>query len=168
MSINFFESSCKEPARIDSLFGICDDQIGTKAYTDITNVNKWIANVKNNKSVSITFTAIDNCIEVLREGTNDKESSCDGMLVFEDSIYLVELKEQGTGGWIKDAREQLENTIKHIEANNKQNLNMFRYKKAYACNKKHPKFTTINNESGMRFFLETKFRFDANAEIVIK
>jgi len=34
------------------------------------------------------------------------------MLTFAESLYLVELKKQGTGGWISDAKGQLENTIK--------------------------------------------------------
>ncbi|MCF6270317.1 MAG: hypothetical protein L3J41_11435 [Melioribacteraceae bacterium] len=166
MNVDFFNTSCKESARKDSLFGICDDQIGRKAYTDISDVNKWIAKVKNNNCIEVTFTAIDNCIEILKEGTKDKESSCDGMLTFGKSIYLVELKKRRTGGWFKEAKEQLENTIKLLNKNH--DIDEFKYKKAYACNKKHPNFTIINNELGKRFFQETSFRIDAQTEIVIK
>ena len=167
MIVDFFETSCKEPAKINNLFGICDDQDGTKAYTDIHKRDKWIAIVKNKNNKEITFTAIDNCITILKEGTKDKESSCDGMLTFQDSIFLVELKEVKTGGWLPDAIGQLKNTIRLLTANH--NLDGFRYKKAYACNKKHPNFTTIENELSKRFFNETNgFRIDAQAVIIIK
>jgi len=166
MSVDFFETSCKESARKDSLFGICDDQIGAKAYTYINDADKWIAKVKNNDCVELEFTAIDNCIKIFDEKTKQQESSCDGMLTFRESIYLVELKKQGTGGWLPDAIGQLRNTIRLLTKHH--NLDRFRYKKAYACNKKHPNFTVIDNEFGKIFFNETKFRIDAQAEIVIK
>ena len=167
MSIDFFETDCKESARTDVLFGICDDQDGTKAYTNVLDTNIWITTVNNNSRIKVAFTAIDNCITILKEGTKDKESSCDGMLTFNNSIFLVELKKQGTGGWLPKAIGQLKNTIKLINANH--NLKEFRYKKAYACNRKHPTFTTIDNELSRKFFRETNgFRIDAQAEIIVK
>ena len=47
MSVNFFEPSCQEPAFTHILVGLCDDENGTKAYTDITDPTKWVARVKN-------------------------------------------------------------------------------------------------------------------------
>ena len=89
------------------------------------------------------------------------------MLIFHESLYLVELKKQGTGGWLPHAKTQLENTIKLLHANH--NLSAFKYKKAYACNKKHPNFTVINVAERKAFFEKTNgFRIDAQAEIVIK
>lgn len=167
MSVNFFETNCKEVSRNDKLFGICDDQNGTKAYTDHINDTNWIAKVKNDNQIDVSFTAIDNCIIVFKEGTKDKESSCDGMLTFDQSLYLVELKKQGAGGWISDAKRQLENTIKLILENH--DLSNFRYKKAFACNRKHPNFTVIDTAERKSFFERTGgFRIDAQAEIVIK
>ncbi|MBY0244571.1 MAG: hypothetical protein K2Q03_03855 [Sphingobacteriaceae bacterium] len=167
MSVNFFETNCKEESRNEKQFGICDDQNGTKAYTDTTDSTKWIAKVKNLKEIDVSFTAIDNCIIVFKEGTNDKESSCDGMLTFSQSLYLVELKKQGTGGWISDAKGQLENTIKLISENH--DLANFRYKKAFACNRKHPSFTVIDTAERKSFFERTGgFRIDVQAEIVVK
>jgi hypothetical protein len=167
MSVNFLESDCKEPAISDNLFGICDDQDGSKAYTSITDITNCIAKVINRTDLVISFTAIDNCIIVFKEGTKDKESTCDAMLIFQDSLYLVELKKQGTGGWLPDAKSQLENTIKLLDANH--DLSAIKYKKAYACNKKHPNFTVINAAEKKAFFEKTNgFRFDAQAEILIK
>ena len=59
---------------------------------NVTDNTKWIAKVINNNDLAISFTPIDNCIIVLKEGTLDKESTCDGMLTFSNSLYLVELK----------------------------------------------------------------------------
>ena len=167
MSVNFFETDCKEESRNEKQFGICDDQNGTKAYTDTTDSTKWIAKVTNVKEIDVSFTAIDNCIIVLKEGTKDKESSCDGMLTFAQNLYLVELKKQGTGGWISDAKGQLKNTIKLISENH--DLSNFRYKKAFACNRKHPSFTVIDTAERKSFFERTGgFRIDVQAEIVVK
>lgn len=89
------------------------------------------------------------------------------MLTFSESLYLVELKKQATGGWITGAKGQLENTIRLISENH--DLSSFRYKKAFACNKKHPNFTVIEAAERKAFFDRTKgFRIDAQAEITIK
>ncbi len=116
--IDFFNNDCAETARNDIEFGICDDQDGKKAYTDNTNSEKWIAIVKNNNKEEVVFTAIDNCIPLLKDETNDEESTCDGMLKFENSLLLVELKIQGTGGWLPKAINQLENTVNLISKYN--------------------------------------------------
>lgn len=167
MIVNFFETDCKEESINKKQFGICDDQNGTKAYTDTTDSKKWIVKVINVKEIDISFTAIDNCIIILKEGTKDKESSCDGMLTFAQNLYLVELKKQGMGGWISDAKGQLENTIKLISKNH--DLSNFRYKKAFACNRKHPSFTVIDTAERKSFFERTGgFRIDVQAEIVVK
>ncbi|NCP83781.1 MAG: hypothetical protein GW823_02540 [Bacteroidetes bacterium] len=167
MSVNFFETDCKEESRNEKQFGICDDQNGTKAYTDLVNSTNWIAKVKNDNEIDVSFTPIDNCIIVLKEGTKDKESSCDGMLTFAQNLYLVELKKQGSGGWISYAKRQLENTIKLISENH--DLSNFCYKKAFACNRKHPSFTVIDTAERKSFFERTGgFRIDVQAEIVVK
>jgi len=164
--IDFFNNSCNEDVRIDIIFGICDNQDGTKAYSENTNSENWIAIVKNNEQKEIIFTPIDHCIKIFQQKTEDLESSCDGMLTFENSLYLVELKEQGTGGWLSKAISQLQNTIKLITENN--DISSIKYKKVYACNKKHPYFRVIDNEQKKRFYDTTGFRIDVQTEIVIK
>lgn len=157
MSVNFFETNCKESSRNEKQFGICDDQNGTKAYTDTSDDTKWIAKVTNDNEIDISFTAIDNCIIVYKAGTKEKESSCDGMLTFSESLYLVELKVQGKD-WIPKAKRQLENTIKLITENHK--LSNFKFKKAYACNRKHPNFNVLEASEKKSFFDKTGFRLD--------
>jgi len=166
MSVDFFNTLCKEPVLTNEKFGICDDQDGTKAYSNVGDFTDWIATVINQTQIEVSFTAIDNCIIVLKEGTQNKESSCDGMLTFNNNVYLVELKNQRTGGWLPDAIGQLENSIKLLKANN--NLEEIRYKKAYACNRKHPNFQVMEVERKRKFYNETGFRLDVQTEIVIK
>jgi hypothetical protein len=165
MNVNFLETDCKESSRNDKFFGICDDQEGKKAYTDTSNAKKWIAKVINENEKKVTFTPIDNCIIIHKEGTSEKESTCDGMLIFDNSLFLVELKVQGKD-WISKAKSQLENTIRLINENH--TLSNFKYKKAYACNRKHPNFNILESSTKKDFFDKTGFRIDAQAEVVIK
>lgn len=167
MKSDFLDSECTEKSQENTLFGICDGLNGRKAYTDERTQEKWIAIVKNPKQIKVTFTAIDNCRIYLDE-SNNKESTCDGVLTFSNHIYLVELKNKKVGGWLPEAKEQLLNTIKLLQANDKAFLENYKYKKAYACNKKHPHFTTIDNETSKKFYNESSgFRLDAQSEIKI-
>ncbi len=165
MNVIFFETNCKESARNEKRFGICDDQNGTKAYTDTADDTKWIAKVINDNEIDTSFTTIDNYIIVYKAETREKESSCDGMLTFADNLYLVELKIQSKD-WITRAKSQLENTIRLISENH--NISNFKHKKAYACNRKHPRFHTIEASEKKSFFVKTGFRLDTQAEIKIK
>ncbi len=100
--MNFFESFCQEPAINESQFGLCDDQDGTKAYTNIGDRTKWIATVQNGRNISLTFTAIDKC--VLNDDEEPDRGRCDGMLISDSNehIYFVELKVQARN-WILNA-----------------------------------------------------------------
>lgn len=166
MNPDFLNSPCKEPSRNNELFGLCDDQNSTKAYSDHLNTDKWIAKVINNDQVDVTFTPVDFCMNILKEGTNDQESTCDGMLTSENCLYLVELKEQGTGGWLSEATKQLGNTMKLLTDHH--DLSGFRFKKAFPCNKRHPNFKVIDNAENLRFFRTYGFRLDAQLEVQIK
>ncbi len=162
MSVNFFETSCQEPPKSDVRFGICDDQNGDIAYTDTTDSDKWIALVENPNETQVTFTAIDNCVEILR-GDSNQEKRCDGMLTYTDSIVFVELKAV-LKSWIPDATEQLETTIQHFIAHH--DISVYRHKRAFACNKRHPNFQVIDNETKRRFF--DTYRVRLNIQGVIK
>lgn len=161
MSINFFEAPCQEPPISSALFGLCDDQNGLKAYTNTNAPNKWIATVENPQTILITFTAIDNCIEILR-GDGNQEKRCDGMLTYADNIVFVELKE-AEKSWILDAIEQLETIIQHFKANH--DMSLFRHKRAFACNKKHPKFHVIEPSTKKLFFDTHRVRLNIQGTI---
>jgi len=162
MSLNFLDTPCKEPSRTDLFFGICDDQDGTKAYTDVINNDKWIATVKNNKKIRVSFTAIDKCI--IKDNEQPGRGRCDGMLTSSEHIYFIELKDQARS-WISDAIEQLESTIQFfIEYHD---LSIFKFKKAYACNKQRKHFQEIDNELNLKFFRKYGVRIDIQSDIII-
>ena len=142
MSLNFFEASCQEPLLNISLFGLCDDQNGTKAYTNINNPDTWIATVKNEQNVELVFTAIDKC--VIKDNEYPGRGRCDGMLTTAELLYLVELNDSPKD-WLSATIEQLESTIQFFMDNH--DLSGYKHKKAFACNKKHRHFQEIDNEA---------------------
>lgn len=160
--MNFFEKSCQEPPINDTLFGLCDDQNGLKAYTDNSDQTKWVATVKNNKSKELLFTAIDNC--VIKGHEEIGRGRCDAMLTSDSHLYLIELKDSA---WSVegDAIDQLMSTINFLKANH--DISAFKHKKAFVCNKKRDRFQVIDNEVNLKFYREHGFRIDIQAEIVI-
>jgi hypothetical protein len=162
MSTNFFNNRCQEPSISAQLFGLCDDQNGLKAYTNVLTPNTWVATVENPETKPVIFTAIDNCVEILR-GDGSLERRCDGMLTYTDNIVFVELKEVEKA-WITGAVEQLETTIQYFTENH--DINLFRHKRAFACNKKHPRFKVIEPETKKRFF--HNYRVRLNIQGIIK
>lgn len=144
MSIDFLQAGCQTSSS-QKRFGLCDDPPPDKnpAYIDEQNGGKWIAvveNEDNNKAkYHVTFTAIDNCVTILRP---DKKVAqrCDGMLTFDATVIFVELKERAARGnlWVTDAESQLRTTIGYFEAQDI--ADDYSHKKAYIANSEHPKF----------------------------
>lgn len=87
------------------------------------------------------------------------------MLTTDIHIYLVEMKDQSAGGWRPQAIQQLISTIRMLTQNH--DLSRFRHKKAFACNKKRPRFDVIDHEQNKRFFREFGFRLDSQATVVL-
>lgn len=168
MPIDFFTAKCQTENIRDKEFGICDDEDETKktpAYVDATQPEKWVAVIKNRSEKSINFTAVDNCVEITREdGTPDFR--CDAMLTNEDHIVFVELKDQMTG-WITHAvDEQLQTTIDHFKVN--YDISKYKYKRAFACNKKYPNFRVSYKEKMNAFYNKNRIRLNLVREIVFK
>jgi hypothetical protein len=162
MSLDFFQDGCQE-APINHLeFGLCDDENGKKAYTDLVDRGKWIATVKNDNGYEIVFTAVDKC--VLFDHEYIGRGRCDGMLTTQKHLYLVELKDQKTH-WQSNAINQLESTIRFLQDNH--DLSQYKLRKAFASNRRREKFVVIDNETNKRFYKRTTFRLDLHAEIVI-
>ena len=130
--MNFFLTKCQEPSLDNSLFGLCDEQDGKKAYTNTGDDSKWIATVKNDKNKSCVFTAIDKCI--IKDNEEVGRGRCDGLLTADEHIFFIELKDQARN-WKTDAMQQLESTIQFFIENH--DISVFKHKKAFACNKQH-------------------------------
>lgn len=160
--MNFFDSVCQEPPTSLNIFGICDDQDGSIAYTDTQNRSKWIATVKNDKLKILIFTAIDGCI--IKGNEEEGRGRCDAMITSDEHIFFIELKNEGKD-WKVDAIEQLESSIIFFIDNH--DVTTYKHKKAFACNKRRPHFQEIDNEFNIRFFRKYGFRIDAQAEIIV-
>ncbi len=162
MSMDFFAAGCQEAPLTNALFGLCDDQNGLKAYTNVGNPASWIASVKNAQNKTLIFTAIDKC--VIKDNEEPGRGRCDGMLTSDNLLYLIELKEMKPP-WQTSAIEQLESTIEFLKQTH--DLKRYIHKKAFACNKKRPRFQVIDNEMNLSFYRRHGFRIDVQAEIII-
>jgi len=156
MSINFFKSTCQSQTN-QYKFGLCDDPNGSPAYTDTDDCSKWIAIVENNQEIEVIFTAIDNCIEILRSD-GKKDNRCDGMLTYNNHIIFVELKTRKSKNrdWCGDGENQLRKTINVFIANH--DLAIYKSKKAYIANNKKPNFQSSQITRMDKFKDETGFR----------
>jgi hypothetical protein len=162
MSLNFFDASCQEQPRNNDLFGLCDNQNGTKAYSNIDNPSQWIASVINKGKIDVIFTAIDKCL--IKDDEFEGMGRCDGMLTTSQHIYFVELKNQKKD-WKKNAIRQLESTIKIFKSIH--DITKYKHKKAFVCNKCHKKFNVIDNEDNLKFFRKYGLRIDVQADLII-
>jgi hypothetical protein len=155
MNINFFDANCQSQTN-KYKFGLCDDPNGSPAYIDTDDCSKWIAIVENNQEIEVIFTAIDNCIEILRSD-GKKDNRCDGMLTYNNHIIFVELKERKytNSVWIEEGENQLRKTIAVFVNHN--NLAIFKSKKAYIANSKKPQFQYSHKERMQKFRNDTGF-----------
>ncbi|SFN19509.1 hypothetical protein SAMN05428949_1865 [Chitinophaga sp. YR627] len=160
--MNFFDAACQEPPLSHVEFGLCDDQNTTIAYTDVTDKSKWVATVKNENALAVTFTAIDKC--VIKDNEHVGRGRCDAMLTTTSSLFLVELKD-AFPPWQAGALAQLVSTIEFLKAHH--NIDAYTHKKIFACNKKRAGFVAIDNEENKAFFREHRFRMDIQAEIIV-
>jgi hypothetical protein len=160
--MDFFKRECQSGPFNQARFGLCDDQNSTRAYVDTTNPAKWVATVDNPSQQAVTFTAIDKC--VIADGDVPGRGRCDGMLTTENQLYLVELKDQKTS-WQPHAIAQLESTIQFLREHH--DLSPYRHKKAFACNKRHSAFATVDHELKRRFFRDYRFRIDVQATVLV-
>jgi len=167
--IDFFIPQCQTKNICAKKFGICDDEdesAKTPAYISTDPADKWVAVVQNQTEKVINFTAVDNCIEI-RHSNGDMDNSCDAILTNDEHIVFIELKVQRTSGWITHAvDEQLQTTIDHFKENC--DINKYRYKRAFVCNRKFPRFNASNKEKMNAFYKKNHIRLSIEQTIVFK
>ena len=162
MSLNFFRADCQHTPLTANSFGLCDKGDGTKAYPDTANPEAWIGEVRNDNHLEIVFTAVDKC--VLHDNEHSGRGRCDCMLTTTHHLYLVELN-TAPKQWLTDSQQQLLSTIDFLlEAHD---INRFKKRKAFACNKRHKVFAEVDNETNLALFRRTGFRIDIQAEIIV-
>jgi hypothetical protein len=130
---NIFKILCQDVSDARR-FGICDDKDHQRAYIDTDNGADWMAVVHNDNREEVTFTALDNCIE-MRKANGTMEKRCEGMLTFNGTIIFVEIKESAADAqsWAKVADKQLRVSIASIES--RVNLDAFPIKRAAITNR---------------------------------
>ena len=165
MSVNFFKETCKTSSNATT-FGLCDDPPPAEnpAYIDTLDPSKWIGVVENSENKEINFYATDHCVEILRSDGN-RESKCDGILHFENSLFFIELKNRGSRGWLKKGREQITITIRVFKAN--QDISRYDKVEAYVCNKQRPLANTGNANHIQQFKDETGLILNVKAKIIV-
>lgn len=155
--VDFFIPKCQMLGITAEMFGICDDDDKaekTPAYVSLDNEEKWGAIIKNHSGKPLNFTAVDNCV-VVRRDNDDMENRCDAMLSNADNLVFVELKNERQK-WFPHAVEQLQKTIDVFKQYN--DVSMYKRKRAYACNVRHPKFAYSNKELKQKFYQTNGFR----------
>jgi hypothetical protein len=155
MAVDFFDPKCVSRTN-KKIFGICDDPPPSEepAYLDHTDDTKWIAWVDNEQEKDVTFTAIDGCIDIRRHG-GDKESSCDGMLVYDTTLAFVELKDRDSGRWLGKAKDQLQVTIEVFKAT--VGLGHYTHGYGYVVNRQRPSFHAASPVLAEKFKDDTGF-----------
>lgn len=168
MSNTIFDNKRCQSSTSAKKFGICDDseRPAKPAYIDIQDGSKWMAVVVNEALHEVTFLAIDHCIEIKRHD-GKMEKSCDGALVYESAIVLVELKDRNVSGagWIKEAEKQLLSTINYFDSDIV--TGGFKEKKAYIANRARPDFRQSQSQRMENFFKRTGFVLRIQNRIIL-
>ncbi|MCD7923888.1 MAG: hypothetical protein LUI85_04005 [Bacteroides sp.] len=165
--VNFLslEYRC-ESLKHDKILGICDPEGESPAYTTTDEgTDKWIATIQNMNQVDLLFIPVDKNILIYRPN-GDKESTCDGMILYKNSIVFVELKDVRVGGWLSEAIQQLATTIDIFNQNH--NSRDFEKRYAYPANCRHPQFQTSCRELLQEFRNKYHFTLLPKALVVIE
>ena len=166
MPIDFFKKSCKTVST-NKNFGLYDNPRPATDPAFIVEIDssKWIAEVEkvlDNETV-VDFFAIDHCLDIYRPN-NELAKRCDGVLVYNNNLTFVELKDRGSSGWVSSGRKQLTETIQFFIANH--NIATYTNAVAYICNKQQEEFYSYPNtaievqklkdDTGLRLIIERK------------
>jgi hypothetical protein len=147
---------------------MCDDDDDQPAYIDTSLEEKWIAIVQNSTPpAEIRFTAIDNCIKIVREN-GDIENRCDAMLTYFNNLLLIELKSK-RADWKSEGLSQIEATIKSMLTDIPDFYYKYGKRKATVANSKNcsPSFNQADTNFLEYFWRTYKIRLQFDAEIII-
>ena len=147
MAINFFEPGCITHTS-ELIFGINDLPPATLIFD---NTGNWNVSVINENCLDIIFTAIDGCLDI----PSTEGERCEGMLMYDDAIMFIELKDRNGVRWAGKARDQLENTIRLF----KRDVGIAGYVRNYAhiANKQRPNFKSGGSNFSQQFEDNTGF-----------
>lgn len=162
---DFFENSCEVQITEVESFGIYDElHNNSPAYLVFNFEKDYMLHVVNYNKKGIRFYPIDNCIKIFKENTKDKESSCDGMLVYENNLYFVELAKSCHKS-VEDCISQLKSTIILFERFHSDLVFLKKY--AIVSNMARPT-SSISHEKCLDFREETGFGLSIKTVLNIK
>jgi len=166
MSVNFFNAECQKTTNVKK-FGLFDAENNTPAIIKLTDELSWNATVLNGEARQILFTAVDNCIEILREN-GEMDSRCDVILSYDSNLLFVELKNK-RDSWQAEGLAQIEATMNRMKEENEEYYFSFKKRKAIVANTKHqfPCFRDVNLAQREYFMKRHKARIQFEAEILI-
>ena len=167
MSVDFFRAVCQTTVS-EKKFGLYDAEDKTPASIKFTDEANWNATVINEHGKSILFTAIDNCIDVLREN-GETDNRCDCMLTHDSTLLLVELKNK-RGPWQSEGLAQIEHIAKRMIDEIPEYYHSFNKRLAVVANRRNqfPSFHDSNIEQRQLFISKYQMRIQFEAEIKIK
>lgn len=147
MEIDFFQTKCQSTTS-ETIFGIYDAPPATLSFENSDDWNLWIDNVNTKE---IKHTAIDDCLEI----PDSEGERCESMIIYDDVLTFIELKDRDGGRWAGKARDQLKNTIALF----KRDANIHAYMKLYGhiANKQRPHFKAGGKNFSQQFEDETGF-----------
>ncbi|HOY31690.1 MAG TPA: hypothetical protein PKW80_07405 [Bacteroidales bacterium] len=167
MSIDFFKTVCQKTTS-EKKFGLYDAEDKTPVKIKLTDEPSWNATILNTECRTISFTAIDNCIDVYREN-GEMDSRCDCMLSYNSTLLFVELKNK-RDSWQSEGLSQIENIAKKMIEEIPDIYYHFKKRKAIVANRKHqfPAFQNSNAEQRQYFSSKYNMRIQFDAEIIIE
>ncbi|QQS30746.1 MAG: hypothetical protein IPM47_07415 [Sphingobacteriales bacterium] len=147
MAVNFFDARCQSTTS-EPVFGIFD---APPAVLDFRDADIWILWVDNSEEIEVTFTAIDQCLDI----PDNEGERCEGMMVYAGVLTFIELKDRNAGRWAGKSRNQLINTINIF----KKESGISRYNRLYGhiANRQRPNFKAGNKTFYQEFEDETGF-----------
>ena len=160
--MDFFDVKCRTTSS-RKRFGIVDEK---PARIDEQNGANWAVVVHNDLLKTIQFQAIDHCIQI-EKSPGKSAKRCDGFLLYDDKICLIEIKESNQKGnnWIEAAEQQLRTSIKHFEGTFPEGIIS---KEAIIANRKKPHFGSSQITRMERFLKETTYILDFKYRIIIE
>ena len=163
--INFFKTNCVFKTTKVAEFGIHDElHNDTPAYLVFDDEKSSMLRVLNSTEKSIDFYPVDNCVKIYKENSKDKESTCDGMLIYDNNITFVELVESHHKS-VEDCIDQIKSTISLFQKHHPHSV--FTKKNAVVSNLARPN-STIYYERCEEFRENTGFGLSVKTVLKIK
>lgn len=167
MSVDFFKAVCRKTTS-EKKFGLYDAEDKTPAIIKLTDESTWNASIINYGGKKVSFTAIDNCIDIFREN-GEMDSRCDCLLTYDSTLLFVELKNK-RDSWQTEGLAQIENIAKIMINEIPDHYFSFKKRKAIVANRKNqfPAFHNSNAEQRQYFSSKYKMRIQFDAEISLE